>query len=128
MKRVFLTTAVLFASAVFAAAAPNPTGNWSIHQSIAGNDSDQDCSFVLIDNKLTGSCKSTETSKAIPIQGALDGDKLTWQYESEYNGTALTIKYSATLGETGKISGTVDVDPFGVSGDFTATPKKTADK
>jgi hypothetical protein len=51
----------------------------------------------------------------------VDGAKVTWSFESEYNGTPLTIKYTAALDATvGKIAGTVSVDPFGVEGDFTA--------
>ena len=78
------------------------------------------------DNKLTGTCKSQD--KDVEIKGSIDGNKLTWQFESDYNGTPLTVKYTATLDDAGKITGSVDVDPFGVSGDFTATPSKSGDK
>ena len=128
MKKLLATSALLFASAAFAAAAPNLTGNWTVHQSVAGNDSDQECKWVQAESKLTGTCRAADADKDVQITGAIDGNKLTWQYESEYNGTPLTVKYAATLDDSGKISGTVDVDPFGVSGDFTATPKKSADK
>jgi hypothetical protein len=36
----------------------------------------------------------------------------------------LTLVYTATLDDSGKIAGIVEVQPFGVTGDFTATPSK----
>ena len=127
MKKVLAIGAVLFASTALASAAPNLTGKWNVHQNVAGNESDQECSLVQTESKLTGTCKSQE-GKDLPIKGSIEGTKATWQYDSEYNGTPLTVKYTATLDDSGKISGSVDVDPFGVSGDFTATPVKTESK
>ena len=123
MNKLLALSALVFASSAFAAGAPSLTGNWSIHNSIAGNESDQACKWVQTDNKLTGTCKNQE-DKDVPITGNLDGKKLTWQYESEYNGSPLTLVYTATLDDSGKIMGSVEVQPFGVTGDFTATPEK----
>ena len=50
------------------------------------------------------------------------------KYDSDYNGTPLTLSYTATLDDTGKFAGTVEVQPFGVSGDFTATAAAEAGK
>ena len=122
MNKPLAACALLFASSAFAA--PSLTGQWSIHNNIAGNESDQDCKFVQTDNKLTGTCKTEE--KEVPITGSLDGSKVTWKYDSEYNGSPLTLTYTATLDDSGKIAGSVDVEPFGVTGDFTATPSKEA--
>jgi len=127
MKKLLALSTLVIASSAFAAGAPSLTGTWSIHNSIAGNESDQACKFVQTDNKLTGTCKSQE-DKDLPITGGLDGKKLTWQYESDYNGSTLTLVYTATLDDSGKITGSVEVQPFGVTGDFTATPSKEAAK
>ena len=62
--------------------------------------------------------------KDLAVTGTVDGKKVTWKYDSDYNGTALTLTYTATLDDSDKISGSVEVQPFGVSGDFTATPVK----
>jgi len=126
MKKILAASALLFASSAFAAGAPNLTGTWSIHNSIAGNESDQQCKFVQTDNKLTGTCKGQE--KDVEITGSLEGNKLTWKYESDYNGTPLTLIYTATLDDSGKISGSVEVQPFAVTGDFTASPAQDAAK
>jgi hypothetical protein len=126
MKRLFASSALLFASSAFAAGAPSLTGQWSVHNSIAGSESDQECKFVQTDNQLAGSCKSDD--KEVKITGSLDGKKLTWKYDSDYNGTPLTLTYTATLDDSGKIAGSVEVQPFGVTGEFTATQSKEAGK
>jgi hypothetical protein len=123
MKILLAASALLFASSAFAAGALSLTGQWSLHQSIAGNESDQECKFVQIDDKLSGSCKGGD-NKEVQITGNLDGNKVTWKYDSEYNGTPLTLTYTAALDDSGKISGNVEVEPFGVTGDFTALPSK----
>ena len=120
MKKLLACSALLFASSAFAAGAPGLTGQWSVHNSIAGNESDQECKFVQTDDKLTGSCKGTE--QEVQITGSLDEKKVTWKYEMDYNGSPLTLVYTATLDDSGKITGNVEVQPFGVTGDFTATP------
>jgi hypothetical protein len=121
---LMLASVSVFAGSAFAAPAIN--GQWKVHNSIAGNESDQVCSFTLTDTTLSGSCK-TEQGDA-KVTGSLKDNKLSWQYNSDYNGSPLTLNYTATLGDTAdKIAGIVEVDPFGVSGDFTATPVKADD-
>src|SRR5215469_16518035 len=110
MKKFLAVPALLFASTAFAA--PNLTGTWTVHNVIAGNESDQECKLVLTDNKISGTCKSQE-DKDLPVTGSLDG-------------TPLTLVYTATLDDSGKIAGTLEVQPFNVSGEFTATPKEAA--
>ena len=118
---------VLLASSTFALAAGSPSiaGQWKIHNNIAGNESDQECTFTVADNKVTGSC--TTDDKPVDITGSIDGNKVIWKYDSEYNGTPLTLTYTAMLGDMGKITGVVEVEPFGVSGEFSATPAKPAE-
>ena len=124
MKKLLASSALLFAASAFAAGAPSLTGEWSIHNSIAGNESDQACKFVQTDNKLSGTCKSQDND--VEITGSLDGNKVTWKYDTDYNGSTLTLVYTATLDDSGKIAGSVEVQPFAVTGDFTATPSKEA--
>jgi hypothetical protein len=123
MRTLFLS-AILASAALTSMAADNPslTGKWKIHQTVAGNESDSDCTFTQKDNDLTGSC--TADSGTGKITGKVDGSKVSWSYESEYNGSPLTVKFAGTLDASGKIAGTVNVETFGVDGDFTATPAK----
>ncbi len=127
MKKLIASSTLFLACSAFAAGAPSMTGDWSIHNSIAGNENDRLCTFVQKDNAITGSCKSDE-GKDLAVTGTMDGNKVTWKFDSEYNGTPLTLIYTATLDDSGKIAGSVEVQPFGVTGDFAATPAKTADK
>ena len=94
---------------------------WKLHQSIAGNDNDSECTFTQKDNDLTGSC--TADQGTVTLAGKVDGKKVSWSYDSEYNGTPLTVKFTGTL-DSDKITGEVEVDPFSVTGDFTATQVK----
>jgi hypothetical protein len=119
-----LVFALLASAAALAADTTPLAGKWKIHSSIAGNESDGECTLTQKDNQLGGSCKTTD-GKDSPAVGSVDGTKITWSFESEYNGTALTITYTGTLDAVaGKVSGNVNVEPFGVDGEFTATAVK----
>jgi hypothetical protein len=122
MKSLVLT--VVFAStSVLAFAADNASidGKWKIHNNIAGNESDMSCTFTQKDTELTGSCKSDNGEGN--ATGKVDGKKITLTYESEYNGSPVTSKYSGTL-DANKITGTVTVEQFSIDGEFTAAPEK----
>jgi hypothetical protein len=119
MKALVASAALLFATSAFAASA-SLTGQWSIHNNIAGNESDQQCKLVQADNKITGACKTADGGEA-QVTGSIDGNKATWKIDMDYNGTALTLTYTGTVDDAGKVAGSVEVQPFGVSGDFTAT-------
>lgn len=112
----------LAAIPVFAADAPSMTGKWKVHNSIVGNESDQDCTFTQKDNDITGTC-SLEQGSA-DVTGKITDASVTWQYKTEYNGTPLTLVYTGTADKDSKIVGSVEVQPMSVTGDFTATPSK----
>lgn len=116
--------AILLASTTVSIAAPDKapvTGKWKIHSNIAGNENDSECTLTQTDNDIAGTCKKADGGDAKAI-GKVDGAKVSWSFDSEYNGSPLTLKYAGTLDPaTGKIAGTVTVEPFNVDGDFTAT-------
>jgi hypothetical protein len=58
------------------------------------------------------------------VTGKVDGNKITWSYKSEYEGTPLTVHYQGVIDAAAKISGSVNVPEFSADGDFTATPAK----
>ena len=118
----------LSATSASAAATPAMTGDWAIHSSISGNESDMTCSFVQTGKDLTGTCKPDPAKDPIKITGSVDGSKIAFKYTGDYNGTPLTMSYSATVDDPVKIAGAVDVQPFDVSGEFTAVPAKPAAK
>jgi hypothetical protein len=120
MKRLAATFILGFASSAFASA-PNLTGTWQVHTSIGGNDQEQTCTLTQKDADLSGDCKSEQGT--VKITGTVDEKGVSWKYDSEYNGTALTVTFQGKL-DADKISGEANVDPFGVSGEFTATRSK----
>jgi hypothetical protein len=122
MKRFTLISWLLFAPAL-ARAADNDSlsGKWQVHGSIAGNESDQSCTFTQKDEDLTGSCSSDRGT--VEITGKVNGKKVSWSYKSEYEGTPLTVKYEGVL-NSAKITGTMSVPEFSVEGEFTATQSK----
>ena len=124
--KILLLSALLVSSALPALAADNATltGKWKIHTSVAGNESDHECTLTQTDDAIGGTCTTGEM-KEVQVTGKVDGTKANWSYESEYDGSPITVKYSAKLNVIdGKFTGTVYVDPYGVDGDFTATAEK----
>ena len=106
------------------AIAQTPTsiaGKWKVTSTIAGNESSLDCTFTQTGTDLAGSCIGEQGS--VKVTGKVDGASVSWSYASDYNGTALTITYKGKLTD-GKITGEAAVDPFGVTGEFTATLQK----
>ena len=118
MKRLLAASALLFASSAFAA--QNLTGLWTIHSKINDSESNVECKLVVTDNKITGACSFQDKDRQ--VTGTVDGDKVTLQYDADYNSTAFTLLYKGTLDHSGKIAGIVHLQPFNVDGLFTATP------
>jgi len=124
MTKLLMASLLLLATSALGAGTPKIAGQWKVHKSIAGNESDQDCTFAVADNKITGNCEAEDRN--MQVNGTIDGSKVTWKLETEYDGSPLTMTYTATLDDSEKIAGAVDVQPYGVTGEFTATPLKTA--
>jgi len=122
MRKFAIALLLALAPSTFAqTAAPDVTGKWTVVSSIAGNESTSTCTFAQTGSDMSGSCVSEQGT--VKITGKVEGTSVSWSYNSDYNGTALTLRYKGKLAD-GKITGEASVDPFGVSGDFTATPVK----
>ncbi|MGO8757574.1 MAG: hypothetical protein ACLQG3_05565 [Terracidiphilus sp.] len=121
MKIIFRCCLFLASAALFAADSDTLTGTWKVHNSIAGNESDQNCAFTQKGEDLTGTCKSDAST--VDVIGKVKGEDVTWQYKAEWDGNNLILVYTGKLKDS-KIEGTVEVQPMGVTGDFTATPAK----
>lgn len=124
--KALLVSALLVSSAIpaVAADAPSVAGKWKIHQSIANNESDNACNLTQTGGDIGGTCKRAEGHE-LKVTGKVEGTKVTWHYEAEYDGSPLTMTYMATLDSNPeKFAGIVSVDPYGVEGDFTAIADK----
>jgi hypothetical protein len=122
MKILLLSLFVGAAALATAADTPSISGNWKLHTSIAGNESDMSCTFTQKDGALSGKCTSDRGS--FDITGKVEGNKAQWSYKSEYNGTPLTVVYEGTVDAAKGITGSVNVPEFSASGDFSAAQSK----
>lgn len=107
---------------VFVAGAASLTGKWQVHLSIGGTEIDQKCDFTQKGDDLSGTCVSDRGT--VNIAGKVNGNKATWSYKSEYEGSPITANYEGTVGSGNKITGTVNVPEYSADGDFTATQAK----
>jgi len=122
MKKSPLYALAILLAATPAIAADSVSGKWQIHQSIVGNESDLSCTLTQTGDDLAGTCDIP--AGAVKISGKVSETKVSWTFQSEYNGSPLTMKYSGTVASPTKMTGTVSVDPYGVEGEFTATAAK----
>jgi hypothetical protein len=100
---------------------PDLTGRWKLDLAIKARAFDQDCAFAHLDNTLTGICKGEQGLTR--IEGSVDGKRVTWSCQSDYNGSAVTVRFDGTLSD-GKVTGKVIVNPIGAGGDFVAVPNQ----
>jgi hypothetical protein len=122
MKRLLLLALALVPIAAGAAQPVSVSGRWDVSANIGGTASNITCTFTQKDTDLTGSCETDQTPHE--VTGKVDGKTVTWQFKTDYEGQTLTVIYSGTLDSPDKFDGTVDVQPLGVSGDFSATRAK----
>ena len=116
MKKMFLSCILVFsASSGVAAYAQELTGDWNIHNAIGGSDSDMKCTFT---QKERADWDLQGRFRPLNITGTVDDKKLTWKYDTDYNGQTLTLVYKATFDNPAKITGSVDVQPMDVTGDL----------
>jgi hypothetical protein len=109
------------------------SGTWKISGDVAGNPVEATCLIKEEDTKLSGTCKSSDGVES-QITGTVKEKKVEWIFDRDFNGTAITLKFSGDLDDkASKITGKINVQPFGVDGDFTAQkeaekPKKDKEK
>jgi hypothetical protein len=97
-------------------------GKWNISTSVAGNDGLMVCTFTQKETTLTGTCTGDDGDHA--VTGKIEGSKVSWAYKTDYNGQPLTLAFSGTANSDSQFAGTIDVDPMGISGDFSAKRAK----
>jgi hypothetical protein len=106
----------LLVLAVVPAVAADVSGNWKVDGEVAGHAVDPSCTFRQQDQKLTGVCKSQAGES--PLEGAVEGQKVTWQYDVDYNGQTYTLVFTGTLESEAAMKGGFSVG--GADGAFTA--------
>lgn len=96
-------------------------GKWAIHFNISGYEGDLTCALTQTGADVGGSC--TNEQGTVTVTGKTEAAKVTLQYKTEYNGDELTVVYTGKL-DSGKLAGSVSVQPMGVEGEFTGTQAK----
>ena len=120
MTRLIFLTLLVASSTAFQAQPASVGGAWTVRADISGNQSESNCTFTQKEADLTGTCNSDRGS--VTITGKVDG--VSGQFDTPYEGQTLTVYYSGTSQSADKITGTVNVQPMNVSGEFTATKAK----
>jgi hypothetical protein len=102
------------------AAPTSLAGKWHNHTTVSGTDYDSDCVITQTDKAIAGTCKSDNGE--VKITGTYDGGKVTYKFDSDYQGTPINLTYTGAFDDKGKVVGIVDVQPFAVTGDFEMKP------
>jgi hypothetical protein len=116
-----LLTFALVAALAAPAPADSVSGTWLIKGDVAGKPLESTGTIVVAEAKISGSCKNAE-GKENAIVGEVKDGKVVFEHGGDYNGQELKIIYTATLPSAKEMKGTIEVKPFDVSGEFSATP------
>lgn len=123
VKELALWMAVGMQAAAPAPAAVDVTGTWLVSAEVSGVQVSEICTLKqAADAKITGSC-DTATGK-YDVTGSVTSGTVSFQHGGEYEGNKLVMSYAGKVGSDGQLAGTLSVDVYNVSGDFTA--KKAA--
>jgi hypothetical protein len=104
-----------------APAADSIGGTWKLSGDVMGNPVNTTCTIKQAGAALSGSCTNDQGNPFV-ITGEVKEGKFTFRYASEYQGQPLTIVHSGALPSAAQLKGTIEVQPMGVTGTFTATP------
>jgi type 1 fimbria pilin len=124
LKTAALLVALLSAAAFAQDGGAPVSGNWKVTGDVVGNAVELTCAFTQDGKKLTGSCRRPGSDKADEIAGEVDDKKVTWKFDTSYNGQSITLTFSGALDAPSKLKGGIDVQPYGVSGEFSATKEE----
>ena len=107
-----------------AGVADSLSGTWRVTGDVVGNPVNELCTLTQAGGKLTGSCKNTDelNAKAFDVTGEVKDGRVTFSHGGTYQGDPLTLTYRTTMASAKALQGNIDVQPFGVSGTFTAAP------
>jgi hypothetical protein len=106
----------LLALAALPVVAADISGAWKLEGDVADVHVNRVCTIKQSGNKLSGSCKNQMNELA--LTGEVNGQSVTWTYDSDYQGQKVTLVYKGTLESDAAIKGSIDAS--GASGSFTA--------
>jgi hypothetical protein len=98
------------------------SGQWKLHSNIEGHESNLECTLTQAGQDLVGTCKSPQLD--VKVTGKVEDKKLTFQYKADWEGQELTVIHTGTIETLTSLVGSVDVQPIGAAGEFTAIQSK----
>jgi hypothetical protein len=99
--------------------APAPlTGEWRVTGNIQGQPVNVKLNLIQTGNQLAGS--GSVGPKKYPLIGSIDGSKVAFAHDSEYQEQIFTILWTGSIEENGTITGRGNFQPLGLTGTFTA--------
>ena len=96
-------------------------GTWAISGDVMGNPVATTCTIKQTGAVLSGSCTG-EAGQKLDLTGEVKDGKFTFKYARDYQGTPLSIVHTGSLTSPTQLKGTIEVQPMGVTGTFTAAP------
>lgn len=111
--------ALAVASLMQVAPADTAQDRWRIEGEVSGFPIRMDCTVQVVNTVLSGNCGSGDEG-SVEIRGTVEGERVNFSHGAEYEGEPITVLYSGTAESETEVRGSVDVQPFGVTGWFTA--------
>jgi hypothetical protein len=106
------------------APAPDLNAMWTLTGNVEGVTFTETCALTQADATLSGTCKDDVATH--DVTGTVADQSVTFSHASQYQGQALTLTFVGRLDDAGALSGSVDVQPLGYSGTFSAIKAKPA--
>jgi len=107
---------ILLSLSILPASAADVSGAWKLEGDIAGVHINRVCTIKQAENKLTGGCKNQTNELA--LTGEVNGNDVIWNYDTEYEGTKVTLVFKGTVEAGTSMKGKIETT--GTSGEFTA--------
>ena len=115
MKKAALALCAIALSAATVLAA-DVSGTWNVDGDVMGNPVKFPCVLKQDGDTLSGT--ATLEKKDVAVTGTVKEKAVTFEFDSEHEGSTYHLVFTGTLGEDGALKGTIAV--AGVEGTFTA--------
>ena len=116
MKKIALALCAVALSAVSVFAAVDVAGTWNVDGDVDGNPVKFATVWKQSGEELSGT--ATLEGKDVPVKGTVKDKAVTFEFDSEHQGTTYHMVFSGAVGDDGGIKGSIAV--AGVEGTFTA--------
>lgn len=116
--KTFLMTLSAVALAAVTALAADVSGTWKVEGEVYATPVKFSSALKQQGAELSGTA-TFEDGKAVPVTGSVKDKAVSFEFDTEHEGTAYHLVFTGTLGDDGAVKGTIAV--AGVEGTFTAT-------